>query len=53
MSFNAAAGAALSGVPLLALRRPGWSPGPGDDWRFAGSSPRRPHDCRNSAAGPS
>lgn len=37
MSFNAARAAALSGVPLLALRRPGWSPGPGDDWHFAGS----------------
>ncbi|MBT2405099.1 MULTISPECIES: cobalt-precorrin-6A reductase [unclassified Streptomyces] len=37
MSFNAAEAAALSGVPLLALRRPGWSPGPGDDWHFADS----------------
>ncbi|KPI02024.1 Precorrin-6A reductase [Actinobacteria bacterium OV450] len=37
MSFNAAAAAALSGVPLIALRRPGWSPGPGDDWHFADS----------------
>ncbi|MEU2393144.1 cobalt-precorrin-6A reductase [Streptomyces sp. NPDC007369] len=35
MSFNAARAAALSGVPLLALRRPGWTPGPGDDWTFA------------------
>ncbi|MFJ4777226.1 cobalt-precorrin-6A reductase [Streptomyces sp. NPDC088762] len=37
MSFNAAGAAALSGVPLLALRRPGWTPGPGDDWTFADS----------------
>ncbi|WP_328301497.1 cobalt-precorrin-6A reductase [Streptomyces sp. NBC_00435] len=37
MSFNAARAAALSGVPLLALRRPGWSPGPGDDWHVADS----------------
>ncbi|MGW7436615.1 cobalt-precorrin-6A reductase [Streptomyces sp. NPDC054849] len=37
MSFNAAAAAALSGVPLLALRRPGWTPGPGDAWTFADS----------------
>ncbi|MGW6704828.1 cobalt-precorrin-6A reductase [Streptomyces sp. NPDC054956] len=37
MSFNAAEAAALSGVPLLALRRPGWAPGPGDDWHFADS----------------
>ncbi|WP_328967871.1 cobalt-precorrin-6A reductase [Streptomyces sp. NBC_00239] len=32
MSFNAAAAAAASAVPLLALRRPAWSPGPGDVW---------------------
>ncbi|MCX4528779.1 MULTISPECIES: cobalt-precorrin-6A reductase [unclassified Streptomyces] len=37
MSFNAARAAALSGVQLLALRRPGWTPGPGDDWTFADS----------------
>lgn len=37
MSFNAAGAAALSGVPLLALRRPGWIPGPGDDWHSAAS----------------
>ncbi|MGW6980237.1 cobalt-precorrin-6A reductase [Streptomyces sp. NPDC054932] len=37
MSFNAAAAAALSGVPLLALRRPGWTPGPGDAWTFTDS----------------
>ncbi|MFJ7268736.1 cobalt-precorrin-6A reductase [Streptomyces sp. NPDC099050] len=37
MSFNAAGAAALSGVPLLALRRPGWTPGPGDDWHVADS----------------
>ncbi|CAL9467094.1 cobalt-precorrin-6A reductase [Streptomyces sp. NPDC052644] len=32
MSFNAARAAATSHVPLLALRRPGWSPVEGDDW---------------------
>ncbi|MEU9253484.1 cobalt-precorrin-6A reductase [Streptomyces sp. NPDC048270] len=37
MSFNAAEAAALTGVPLLALRRPGWTPGPGDAWTFADS----------------
>ncbi|WP_449486645.1 cobalt-precorrin-6A reductase [Streptomyces avidinii] len=37
MSFNAAGAAALSSVPLLALRRPGWIPGPGDDWHTAAS----------------
>lgn len=37
MSFNAARAAELTGVPLLALRRPGWTPGPGDAWTFADS----------------
>ncbi|MFF1561715.1 cobalt-precorrin-6A reductase [Streptomyces sp. NPDC058279] len=37
MSFNAAGAAALSGVPLLALRRPGWAAAPGDDWHFTES----------------
>ncbi|MFF5183136.1 cobalt-precorrin-6A reductase [Streptomyces sp. NPDC000345] len=37
MSFHAAAAAAATGVPLLALRRPGWVPVEGDDWHEAGS----------------
>ncbi|MEV6380209.1 cobalt-precorrin-6A reductase [Streptomyces sp. NPDC051773] len=37
MSFHAAQAAATTHVPLLALRRPGWVPGPGDDWRDVGS----------------
>ncbi|MZD05917.1 cobalt-precorrin-6A reductase [Streptomyces sp. SID5785] len=37
ISFNAAGAAATAHVPLLALRRPGWVAGPGDDWREAGS----------------
>ncbi|PWK74849.1 precorrin-6A/cobalt-precorrin-6A reductase [Streptomyces sp. CG 926] len=37
MSFHAAEAAALTGVPLLALRRPGWTPEPGDDWIFVES----------------
>ncbi|MEU1489419.1 cobalt-precorrin-6A reductase [Streptomyces sp. NPDC005776] len=32
ISFHAADGAAAAHVPLLALRRPGWVPGAGDDW---------------------
>ncbi|MFE7414011.1 cobalt-precorrin-6A reductase, partial [Streptomyces laurentii] len=32
ISFNAAEAAATAHVPLLALRRPGWVPGDGDDW---------------------
>ncbi len=37
MSFHAAEAQALTGVPLLALRRPGWTPEPDDDWTFADS----------------
>jgi precorrin-6A/cobalt-precorrin-6A reductase len=29
---NAARAAAMTGVPLVVLRRPGWLPGPGDRW---------------------
>jgi len=32
ISSNAARAAALAGVPLLAIRRPAWSPAPGDLW---------------------
>ncbi|MBM7173812.1 cobalt-precorrin-6A reductase, partial [Streptomyces sp. G44] len=37
ISFNAASAAALAHVPLLALRRPGWVAGEGDDWHPVGS----------------
>ncbi|GAA1376363.1 cobalt-precorrin-6A reductase [Streptomyces beijiangensis] len=37
ISFNAAAAAAAAHVPLLVLRRPGWTPGDGDDWHPVGS----------------
>jgi precorrin-6A/cobalt-precorrin-6A reductase len=33
ISANAAAAAEITGLPLLALRRPGWNEQPGDDWR--------------------
>lgn len=33
ISQNAARAAEIAGVPCWALRRPGWQPGPGDDWR--------------------
>lgn len=33
MSHNAALAASQVGIPCWALRRPGWVPGPGDDWR--------------------
>lgn len=38
MSRNAAEAARLAGVPLLAVRRPGWTPGPGDRWVWADSA---------------
>ncbi|MFJ7960465.1 cobalt-precorrin-6A reductase [Streptomyces sp. NPDC096319] len=37
ISFNAARAAATAHVPLLALRRPGWVPVDGDDWRSVAS----------------
>jgi precorrin-6A/cobalt-precorrin-6A reductase len=37
MTASAAAAADVTGVPLLRLQRPGWSAGPGDDWRWVGS----------------
>jgi precorrin-6A/cobalt-precorrin-6A reductase len=37
MSAHAAHAAALCGVPLLAVRRPAWEAGEGDDWRHVDS----------------
>lgn len=37
MSASAAEACALTGHPLLRLQRPGWSAGPGDDWRWVDS----------------
>ncbi|WP_329021455.1 cobalt-precorrin-6A reductase [Streptomyces sp. NBC_00690] len=37
ISFNAARAAAITRVPLLALRRPGWTAGEGDRWHSVGS----------------
>ncbi|MFE3886451.1 cobalt-precorrin-6A reductase [Streptomyces lydicus] len=37
ISHNAAVAAATAYVPLLALRRPGWVPGPGDSWHRVSS----------------
>jgi precorrin-6A/cobalt-precorrin-6A reductase len=37
MTANAAAAAAATGTPLLRLQRPGWTAGPGDDWRWVDS----------------
>src|SRR6185295_16761661 len=33
ISANAAAAATAAGIPLLVLRRPGWTEQAGDDWR--------------------
>ncbi|WP_214111283.1 cobalt-precorrin-6A reductase [Acrocarpospora catenulata] len=35
MTASALAATTAAGVPLLVLRRPGWTPVPGDDWRWA------------------
>jgi precorrin-6A/cobalt-precorrin-6A reductase len=37
MTASAVAAADATGVPLLRLQRPGWTPGPGDDWRWVDS----------------
>ena len=34
MTANAAEAARVTGTPLLRLQRPGWRPGPGDDWHW-------------------
>jgi precorrin-6A/cobalt-precorrin-6A reductase len=34
ITANAADATAARGVPFVVLRRPGWHPGPGDDWRW-------------------
>jgi len=51
ISAHAVAACAAAGVPLLRLERPGWAPGPGDDWhpvatmaaaaQALGAAPRR------------
>ena len=38
MTASAALAARLTGTPLLRLQRPGWTPGPGDDWRWVDSA---------------
>jgi precorrin-6A/cobalt-precorrin-6A reductase len=37
ITANAAAACAAEGIPLLRLQRPGWTAGPGDDWRWVDS----------------
>ena len=37
ISASAALAARLTGIPLLMLRRPGWTAGPGDGWRWVAS----------------
>jgi precorrin-6A/cobalt-precorrin-6A reductase len=38
MSRNACAAAQMTGIPLIRLERPRWTPEPGDDWRSASSA---------------
>jgi precorrin-6A/cobalt-precorrin-6A reductase len=37
ITASAVAATGAEGVPLLVLRRPGWTPAPGDDWRWVPS----------------
>ncbi len=37
VTTNAVSAAHSAGVPMLVLRRPGWQPQPGDDWRWVPS----------------
>jgi precorrin-6A/cobalt-precorrin-6A reductase len=37
ITCSAATAAAAQGIPLLRLQRPGWTPQPGDNWRFVDS----------------
>ena len=37
ITANAARAGAVSGVPVVVLRRPGWQPGPGDHWHMVAS----------------
>jgi precorrin-6A/cobalt-precorrin-6A reductase len=37
ISASAAEAARLTGTPILMVRRPGWTPGPGDDWHWVDS----------------
>ncbi|GDY29716.1 cobalt-precorrin-6A reductase [Gandjariella thermophila] len=39
ITASAVAATTALGVPLLVLRRPGWRPEPGDDWRWVPSLP--------------
>ncbi|MGW7542569.1 cobalt-precorrin-6A reductase [Streptomyces sp. NPDC054770] len=39
ITANAARAALATGVPSVVLRRPGWQPGPGDDWHPVPSLP--------------
>lgn len=39
MSRNAIAACKETGIPLIALERPAWTPGPGDDWHAVADIP--------------
>ncbi|MCZ2860486.1 cobalt-precorrin-6A reductase [Blastococcus sp. VKM Ac-2987] len=47
MTAAAAEASAATGIPLLRLQRPGWTAGPGDDWRWVDS----PADAAAAVAG--
>lgn len=46
MTASAVEAAGAAGIPLLVLRRPGWIPEPGDDWRWVPSMPAAAEELR-------
>ena len=50
MGWNAAAAAAGTATPLLRLERPGWQPGPGDDWVMVEDWPQAAEALRQRQA---
>jgi precorrin-6A/cobalt-precorrin-6A reductase len=52
ISASAAQAAPAAGVPLLLLRRPGWTEGPGDRWRRVPDMPAAAAALRDAETGP-
>jgi precorrin-6A/cobalt-precorrin-6A reductase len=51
ISWSAAQAAAEAGIPILGLRRPGWTQRPGDDWRWQPSLAAAADTLRSLAVG--
>ena len=50
MSWNAFHAAQLSGTPLFALQRPGWTRKPGDRWTFVETLPKAQQRLRHASS---